>query len=134
MREQSERILSIIFAPYQINPLLGSYPLSSEDDARQPYSLAKRSISECQWVTVGKLAALRILNDQNTHPSQRARAREHNRNSVGSQPITAANFDSAIKRDVHRFVRKIPRIIISAAAAFSSRKERIIERRDYRRQ
>lgn len=50
-------------------------PLSAQDDARQPHGLAERSISECQWVTVGKLAALRILNDQNTHLAVRARAR-----------------------------------------------------------
>lgn len=34
-----------------------------------------RDRSECQWVTAGKLAALRILNDQNTHPGARERPR-----------------------------------------------------------
>lgn len=34
-----------------------------------------RDRSECQWVTAGKLAALRILNDQKTHPSARERPR-----------------------------------------------------------
>jgi len=76
LREQVGRSFSIILLAYLIIRLLGSYPLFAQHDARsgrRPNGLAERSISECQWVTVDKLAALRILNVQNTHLSMRTR-------------------------------------------------------------
>lgn len=70
VREQSEKI-----HPSRLIKLIdfSVSTLFSHKTRCQLYTgLAEQSISECQWVTVGKLAALRILNDQNTHLNARA--------------------------------------------------------------
>lgn len=67
MQACREKLLYYFSRIYIIIRLLGFHLLFTRHDARNsrlPSGLVERSISECQWVTVDKLAALRILNVQ----------------------------------------------------------------------